>query len=98
MDREKDTCVGKKRFCCIGVGCDVINPSGWKQAVERSDMFDFEGKSGQPPDVFMEKTGFSIEFCSALMGLNDTLRFSFEQIADYVEGKINNGTAFRENK
>lgn len=89
------------RFCCLGVLCDVADPTGWRGAYAVTRCVPYTNSSSvdisitMPPPQVSHRAGWSLEFEYALMGLNDSVGFSFEQIADYAEGKINNGSAFR---
>lgn len=85
------------KFCCIGVACQVMNPNNWKENdIEWIASYMFDGEGFIAPRSLLKESGLSNGFYSSLYPLNDEMGFSFENIADYVEGKVNSGFAYSE--
>lgn len=84
-------------FCCLGVACDIWNPDGWRmgggQDVLMASGWKYSGSSlGLPPEIrdFLELTDGEAYLPGeddALTYKNDTLGWSFDQIADLLEEK-----------
>lgn len=72
-------------FCCLGVACDINDPSLWKDPVDSGyGEFDYLGHSGTLPTAVIEKYGV---FQGGLPHLNDS-GWTFEEIADAIEVMI----------
>lgn len=69
----------KTGYCCIGVLCDVIDPSGWIG----DDYADIETNALPTPYI----TGVSRQMSLNLAEMNDAPH-SFAEIADYIEQNI----------
>lgn len=83
----------EKGFCCIGVGCDLVNSTRW--VGNSRGFFEWNGDAVCASQELIDVTGFNSSFFGDLAKLNDELEFTFPQIADYIEGKVNNGSAFK---
>lgn len=73
-------------YCCLGVLCDVFDPSGWDGVTYR-----FNGKGGNNqklPDAMLYRIGMSDDAQEHLMELNDSNGYSFKEIADYIEERM----------
>ena len=76
------------KYCCLGVLAEIngdLAPSE-KESIKIVDR----KYSGVPleatfPSELMKKYGLKDTHCQQLMSLNDYDRFTFEQIADYIE-------------
>jgi hypothetical protein len=73
-------------FCCLGVACDLINPTEWVRACgmyrlanDSATMLPFDIKRAFGLDGFDE---------SRLVAMNDGERSTFAEIADYIEKTI----------
>jgi len=78
------------RFCCLGVLCDIIDPSGWSEPEKTGyTRYSFEGNSDECwiPDTLEEKLGL-VGKTGTLMGMNDHDKKSFAEIADYIEKNL----------
>ncbi len=56
------------KFCCIGVLCDVIDPTLWKESANR---ITWSGHCDFLEPVPLNKIGLPIEEQSYLVGMND---------------------------
>jgi len=80
-------------YCCLGVLCDVIDPTGWDGAV-------YDGEDNELSRHVRERAGITPEQMEDLMWLNDGCnpathpnrqrieRHSFEQIAAHIEANL----------
>jgi hypothetical protein len=71
---------GNNRHCCLGVLCDIIDPTAWNR----------DSWKGNPLVIPLDeaaKVGLSDYFVARLADMNDT-RYDFSQIADYIERKL----------
>jgi hypothetical protein len=68
----------KGSMCCLGVLCQVLDPNtiaGWHgMGVPPNDLRDEAGLHSDDIDVFVEA--------------NDSYRWTFKRIADYIEGML----------
>lgn len=92
--------VHKSEFCCLGVLADIINPDGWKYEYDyerwvwsplQSTEYDntpFSTFCHTHMGIETRKTiNLNREKESVLVAMNDGGR-TFDQIADYIEGKM----------
>lgn len=79
----------KNEFCCLGVLCDLVDPSGWEMEENENPLFFlFDNSASYLSNDFISKIGkFSIEMMYELAKMNDTGK-SFKKIADYIEKEI----------
>jgi hypothetical protein len=70
------------RYCCLGVAYDIQYPHGW---ASYDDLFTNEGEKFYLSAAFREFVGLTEAEVLQLGRLNDVNKFSFEQIADYIE-------------
>lgn len=83
----------ENRYCCLGVLCDIVNPTGWRQA-ETCYMMGVEGSL--LPDNIRRKVYLvdsdgsdpTVPF-TALTYLNDIQRLDFNKIANRLEEGLN---------
>lgn len=78
--RSKDN-----KYCCLGVLCDVINPSDWVEQLDGG--YTYLGRGGVLPISIQEKFGVDEAAQGALVNMNDR-GDTFEQIADYIEKEL----------
>ena len=67
-------------YCCLGVLCDISGHSSWNGK-------EMSGMPSQIPTSIAVEFGIHTE-AQHLMAMNDSGRFSFDAIADYIEGKL----------
>lgn len=75
-----------KGYCCLGVLCDVVNPHGWRLAGGNAWVFDGNHQICISKEL-REQAGISNDELSRVMRMNDAENKSFEEIANYLEGK-----------
>jgi hypothetical protein len=80
-------------FCCLGVLCDLYDPTVWDSVRDADDDHNYNynftsiGRSSfetLPPSEIAELVDLTEDDCNALAGLNDE-GMSFKQIADIIE-------------
>lgn len=74
-------------FCCLGVLCDVVDPSQWEPD---GLWFRYRGNRGSPPKEVPSLLPFSWSLdrgveIAELISRNDDWGWTFDQIADYIE-------------
>jgi hypothetical protein len=88
-----------KKMCCLGVLCDIVDPEGWGDVVihkgsegSRKRVRLYDGKTGIPSMAIWkkamapEKDGrVFILAQGSLASMNDEDKFSFAEIADWIE-------------
>lgn len=67
-------------FCCLGVLCDVVDPTKWKRTAFNYGWGSLTILPG--PDLIDD------EPVNALWQLNDSKRATFPEIADWIESNI----------
>jgi hypothetical protein len=79
-------------YCCLGVLCDISSIGNW---VSFKTYFQYTTKtSGNAEGLCFlpEEVEYSLDLSSKeqakLSDMNDSGRMSFEQIANYIEGKL----------
>lgn len=80
-------------FCCLGVLCDVKDPSKWvKLSVTRDPIGTSKYMWSKDDGMVyglgedqMEELDITSEQHGKLIELNDNLGYNFERIADYIE-------------
>lgn len=78
-------------YCCLGVLCDLIDPTGWREGPnKRVSDFEYGGDSRyqNPPAKVVEQAGIDWTAVNRLMDMNDDEGKSFVQIADYIEATL----------
>lgn len=76
------------KYCCLGVLCDVVDPSRWSTPPSWFPIYEFDGCSGQIPDDMGEWLGIGPQLQKTLIGMNDVQRLSFKSIADWIERNL----------
>jgi len=69
------------RYCCLGVLCDVVDTSKWWYGIYST----YEGHSGALPPFVMGEAGLSGDVEHMLIQVNDEAKYSFNEIADWIE-------------
>jgi hypothetical protein len=72
---------GPDEFCCLGVLCDITDPSGWEL---HDNQFFYQGREGCLNDPIDYGLNSNIE--NVLIHMNDGGK-SFQEIADFIEKK-----------
>lgn len=70
-------------FCCLGVMCDLFNPSGWNDLDGFSTRPTRLPKFGVPPEEVTKEFGLTVYDAICLSFLNDS-GLTFQQIADIL--------------
>ena len=81
LDYDDDE--GRKRFCCLGVLCDIVNPDGWNQ---NTHPFEADDESYISPEG-LERVGLTDEVQRELGSMNDE-KMPFADIADFIEESV----------
>jgi hypothetical protein len=68
-------------YCCLGVLCDIINPNGWTDLGFNNEPYSLTKE-------VRELTGLTEKQAFDLAILNDHHRYTFGQIATYIEEKL----------
>lgn len=81
-------------FCCLGVLCDIVDPSRWRNPQGEYDRtmnwMNWDGNSQHLPSSVMETVGIvrksvdGVDHINRLMEMNDNAT-PFSVIADYIE-------------
>jgi hypothetical protein len=79
--------------CCIGVFCDLVAPNDWKSGVFyglKGWEFTFmhNGEAHMPKETFLKKFGLHDSEARDLVNMNDHVRLSFKEIADWIEQNV----------
>ena len=82
----------KKRnaFCCLGVLCDVYDPSKWVDPIVEEDMapddcVKYITSNNFPPLEVLRSIGLKDDGMYDLCILNNSFHYTFDQIADELE-------------
>lgn len=71
-------------YCCLGVLCDVIDPSKWKNGEESPNCFSYQGHDFSP-DFLTENDNNLFEKFNNLINLNDDQLYGFPMIANEIQ-------------
>lgn len=76
-------------FCCLGVLCDVIDPSRWDGPRLGRVKFKLKGHDGRKllPEELMKAEELSSDQIWQLAGMNDCEK-PFSEIASYIEENL----------
>lgn len=99
--QAKDALCSNAGFCCLGVLCDLSEKGAWVASCGPSNPRDYLGTGSELPHEVSRWAGMrSLDgrfdsdnpehqppgaFEPSLLQLNDTLEFTFPQIADVIE-------------
>lgn len=75
---------GPQGHCCLGVLCDVVDPSRWKSD---DDGWKWGGQRRYLPSSIEEANPDVRSLCGKLMEMNDDGR-PFSEIASFIEQKL----------
>lgn len=79
------TC-GSKRYCCLGVACDVLLSRGYSVQIKQDgSTIRFNGDGGGLKPALMSAVGIDDDTQDACVGWNDEDGFSFKKIASLLE-------------
>ena len=73
----------EKSYCCLGVLCDVLDPTAWKGTNDLG--FKRPQTAIYPPKSVLSLVGLTARSAIKLAELNDDHRLSFEEIADKIK-------------
>ena len=74
-------------WCCLGVLCDVLDPTGW-DGRRWTDRVAFATHTSELPILTERRLGLPHGITGNLMCMNDEDRMSFAEIADYIEANL----------
>jgi len=74
-------------FCCLGVLCDVIDPTGWNENSHRGST-EYPSSEILVHAEIYEGGSPSEGVVGQLADMNDEQQFTFLQIADWVEENL----------
>lgn len=75
---------GHGGYCCLGVLCDIVDPSKWKD-------LEYDGDVSLPPKYIMDMAGLKIDDVKYLASKND-YGVPFKDIADIIEARYGLGS------
>lgn len=85
---------GTYGYCCLGVLCDIVAPGDW-QGAEVMNMTDGQHRyrrhlshASMPSTDVIVAAGLHHSQSDKLAILNDEEKYTFEQIADYIEQNL----------
>lgn len=81
--QTKCTLRDPKGFCCLGVLCDLVRPTGWHESTYQPEWSHLGNYSGLEPEIG-DEAALTVASQEWLTHLNDTGK-SFAEIADYIE-------------
>jgi hypothetical protein len=67
-------------FCCLGVLCDVLDPTDWRKSEVTDTAFTYRRSSSWAPASVIDELDQG-----KLIAMNDDQLASFDEIADYIE-------------
>lgn len=78
------------KFCCLGVLCDIIDPSKWMRGSASCYSYNSHNdpKEGGIPQGLREELGISKAQSGQLIVMNDTKKNLFDEIATYIEENL----------
>lgn len=71
-------------YCCLGVLCDIVDPSKWIKGCTDYAYEETMAKSSLC-EPLRTKLGISIVDIDRLINMNDSREWSFNSIADWIE-------------
>lgn len=75
-------------YCCLGVICDIVNPSNWDRS-ELSSCYTYgNGGSYELSRYVRQKIGLTYNDMFHLIKMNDKERQDFEEIAEWIEHNL----------
>ena len=81
----------KLSYCCLGVLCDIVNPTKWEHfGKDTQSLYHFENSVtgwDMPTKNFLETQGISWAEAEILANMNDAGE-SFSNIATYIEERL----------
>lgn len=90
---------GKLEYCCLGLLCNIIDPTKWEEKKEwwsSRECYTYGGFTrpedvGRPPTQITDLVGLTYKQVDKLIRLNDDYRLTFKEIAGRIKiGNINN--------
>lgn len=77
---------GRGGFCCLGVLCDVVMPTGWHESTHQTEWTHI-GNFSTVDDEIKEEIDLTEASEAVLMDMNDAGK-SFAEIALYIEKNL----------
>lgn len=78
---------GDGRMCCLGVLIDATQDGEWRYD-ERHGAYRFNDAGGMPTNTVLNAVGLDRLDASWLSVMNDSKRWSFAAIADWIEENL----------
>jgi hypothetical protein len=78
------------RFCCLGVLCDLSNPSRWHHEEDNNSLYELENDiygNDMPTRDFLESLGIAWNTAEILANMNDGGE-PFSKIATHIEENL----------
>lgn len=75
-----------KGYCCLGVLCDVVDPSGWETPIKYPEMYKYNGTFTDNNGVIDSRLTNAI--VSTLVTMNDGGTHTFSEIAKWVRENV----------
>lgn len=82
-------------FCCLGVLCDIIDPSKWEEpegVIRNTSPWYYDGVEDIPPVEMLTKAGIAPAEMHQYIDMNDSLGASFSVIAEMIDMNTANRT------
>lgn len=76
-----------RSWCCLGVLCDVVDPDLWIQCGP-SFSYLTQIDTSFPPEAVTTEADLPRLVMLALSRMNDSIKVSFVEIADWIEGNL----------
>jgi hypothetical protein len=77
-----------RKYCCLGVLCDIMDPESWSKAGEHEGMWNSFAESREVlHDTALSRVGLREEEQKELIKMNDGGK-SFKEIADHIEANL----------
>lgn len=78
------------RFCCLGVLCNIVDPSKWKSPTETDiasglTCYRYQTEGATLPNKVLKKIGLNRDEEQILIVMNDAGNRNFSKIAKYLE-------------
>lgn len=84
-------------FCCLGVLCEIDPDTNWDEehngyvynkCPKETLTTQLDDRDGNTEHTLLEKYNISIEMQDLLINMNDYQKFSFDEIADFIEKEL----------
>lgn len=78
-------------FCALGLLCELVDPSGWSEPVERDEFsayYRHRGSETFPTPATIALAGLDTVAAAAVADMNDDHGKTFPEIADWIERNL----------